>query len=198
QPASASIFSRRTIFAAVSILAVRRYRRRMSDQKKSGTPKDSHYARLRRAHREKEGGGDTQAAPRRPRPAAGALPADGLVRLYGLHTARAALDNPVRRIRRMLVTRNALARLELSEPPVLPFPVEIVEPREIDRIVGGDAVHQGVLIEAEPLKPKRLSAMGDARLVLVLDQVTDPHNVGAIMRSAVVFWAGGLINKARH
>src|SRR5690606_25855276 len=109
-----------------------------------------------------------------------------------------ALDNPARKIRRLLVTRNALARLELSEPPALPFPVEIVEPREIDRIVGGDAVHQGVLIEAEPLKPKRLSAMGDARLVLVLDQVTDPHNVGAIMRSAVAFGAGALITTARH
>ena len=53
-------------------------------------------------------------------------------------------------------------------------------------------------IEAEPLKPKRLDALGDARLVLVLDQVTDPHNVGAIMRSAVAFGAGALITTSRH
>ncbi|MEO3389489.1 RNA methyltransferase [Mesorhizobium sp. CAU 1741] len=169
----------------------------MSDQKKSGTSKDTHYAKLRRAHREK-GGGEGQAAPRRPRPADGPLPADGLVRLYGLHTVRAALDNPARRIRRLLVTRNAMARLDLAEPLALAFPGEIVEPRDIDRIVGGDAVHQGVLLEAEPLKPKRLSAMDDTRLVLVLDQVTDPHNVGAIMRSAVAFGAGALITTARH
>src|SRR5690606_16016174 len=57
---------------------------------------------------------------------------------------------------------------------------------------------QGVLIEALPLKPKRLDGLGDTRLVLVLDQVTDPHNVGAIMRSAVAFGAGALITTSRH
>lgn len=98
----------------------------------------------------------------------------------------------------MLVTRNAMARLELAEPLALPFPAEIVEPREIDRMLGDDAVHQGVLLEAQPLKPKPLSALGDTRLVLVLDQVTDPHNVGAIMRSAVAFGAGALITTSRH
>lgn len=168
----------------------------MSDDKKSGTPKDSHYARLRRAHRE-QGAGAVQFRPKQP-VAPGANPPDGLVRLYGLHTVRAALDNPRRKISRMLVTRNAQDRLGIADLTGLPFPAESVEPKAIDRITGSEAVHQGVLIEAEPLKPKRLGALGDTTLVLVLDQVTDPHNVGAILRSAVAFGAGALIVTARH
>ena len=59
-------------------------------------------------------------------------------------------------------------------------------------------MHQGVVIEAQPLKPKALDALGDTKLVVVLDQVTDPHNVGAVMRSAVAFGASALITTARH
>jgi 23S rRNA (guanosine2251-2'-O)-methyltransferase len=169
----------------------------MSDDKKSGTPKDKHYAKLRRDFRDRKAGGPPAFRPRQPTPP-GAPPADGLLRLYGLHTVRAALDNPRRRIKRMLVTRNAAERLEIGDIAALPFPAEIVEPRDIDKITGSDAVHQGVLVEAEPLKPKRLDALGDTRLVLVLDQVTDPHNVGAVLRSAVAFGAGALITTARH
>lgn len=170
----------------------------MSDDiKKSGTPKDTHYARMRRAHRDEKAGGAPAFRPRQPVPPSENA-ADGLVRLYGLHTVRAALDNPARKIRRMLVTRNAAERLEISDLAALPFTAELAEPRDIDQITGSDAVHQGVLIEAEPLKPKRLDALGDTNLVLVLDQVTDPHNVGAILRSAVAFGAGALITTARH
>lgn len=165
--------------------------RTMSDRTPRHTPKDSHYARLRRAHRDRAAG-DGGDAP------ADATAADGLVRLYGLHTVRAALDNPRRTIRRLLATRNALARLGIEDPAPLPCPVEMVEPRILDRLVGEDAVHQGVVAEAEPLRPKPLSALGDTPLVLVLDQVTDPHNVGAIMRSAVAFGAGALVTTARH
>ncbi|BCH24802.1 23S rRNA (guanosine(2251)-2'-O)-methyltransferase RlmB [Mesorhizobium sp. L-8-10] len=125
-------------------------------------------------------------------------PADGLVRLYGLHTVRAALDNPRRRIRKLLVTRNAQERLGIADLAALPFESELVEPRAIDRITGSEAVHQGALLEAEPLKPKALSALGETPLVIVLDQVTDPHNVGAVMRSAVAFGAGALITTSRH
>lgn len=169
----------------------------MSDDKPSRTPKDSHYARLRRQHRDQKTGAPAPAKPRAA-VAPGDGPPAGLVRLYGLHTVRAALDNPKRKVRRMLVTRNAAERLGLGDVSALPFDAEMVEPREIDRITGSDAVHQGVLIEAEPLKPKRLDQLADTRLVLVLDQVTDPHNVGAIMRSAVAFDAGALITTARH
>ncbi|TPJ74488.1 RNA methyltransferase [Mesorhizobium sp. B2-6-2] len=171
----------------------------MSDDKsnKSGTRKDTHYAKLRRAHRDQKAGGAPAFRPRQPVPP-GEAAADGLVRLYGLHTVRAALDNPRRKIRTMLVTRNAAERLSIGDLAALPFKAELVEPKDIDRITGSDAVHQGVLIEAEPLKPKRLDALGDTTLVLVLDQVTDPHNVGAILRSAVAFGAGALITTARH
>ncbi|MEI9406896.1 RNA methyltransferase [Mesorhizobium argentiipisi] len=171
----------------------------MSDDKsnKPGTRKDTHYAKLRRAHRDQKAGGAPAFRPRQPVPP-GEAPGDGLVRLYGLHTVRAALDNPRRKIRKMLVTRNAAERLSIGELAALPFNAELVEPKDIDRITGSDAVHQGVLIEAEPLKPKRLDALGDTKLVLVLDQVTDPHNVGAILRSAVAFGAGALITTARH
>jgi len=163
----------------------------MSDQKKTRTPKDSHYARLRRAHRERAQSGTAGERTGSPLP-------EGVVRLYGLHTVRAALDNPDRTIHRMMVTRNAAQRLELGDLSALPFPAEQVEPRAIDALVGPDAVHQGVLVEASARVPKSLSALGDASLVLVLDQVTDPHNVGAIMRSAVAFGVDALVTTARH
>ncbi|MER8974778.1 MULTISPECIES: RNA methyltransferase [unclassified Mesorhizobium] len=169
----------------------------MSNDNKSKTPKDTHYAKLRRAHRDEKSGGAPAFRPRQPVPP-GENPADGLVRLYGLHTVRAALDNPRRKIKKMLVTRNAAERLAIADLGALPFKAELVEPRDIDKVTGSDAVHQGVVIEAEPLKPKRLDALGDTRLVLVLDQITDPHNVGAILRSAVAFGAGALITTARH
>lgn len=169
----------------------------MSNDEKSGTPKDKHYARLRRAHRDRKAGGAPALRPHQPIPP-GEAPRDGLVRLYGLHTVRAAMDNPRRKIVSMLVTRNAAERLGIPDPAALPFSVELVEPKDIDRITGSDAVHQGVLIEAHPMTPKPLDALGDTRLIVVLDQVTDPHNVGAIMRSAVAFGAGALVTPSRH
>ncbi len=169
----------------------------MSNEKQTGTPKDQHYARLRRAHRDEKAGGKPAFRPRPAVPAGDAAP-DGLVRLYGIHTVRAALDNPRRRISRMLVTRNAAERLDLHDLAALPFQAELVEPRDIDRITGSEAVHQGVVVEARPLTAKPLDALGDTRLVVVLDQVTDPHNVGAIIRSAVAFGAGALITTQRH
>ena len=185
----------KAVCKAVSSGRYRGYINAMSDDRKTGTPKDSHYARLRRAHRRDDG----ERAPTRPRAHEAPPPTpDGLVRLYGLHTVRAALDNPARKIKRMLATKNALARLGIEDGAALPFAVEIVEPRDIDRLVGGEAVHQGAMIEALALKPKPLSALAGTPLVLVLDQVTDPHNVGAVLRSGVAFGAGALITTARH
>ena len=175
----------------------------MSNDRKTHTPKDSHYARLRREFRDRNAAtGERPYVVERPRPGTASSPAeappDGLVRLYGLHTVRAAIDNPRRRIHRLLATRNALARLEIDQDAALPFALEIVEPRLLDKLLGSDAVHQGAMIEAEPLRPKPLDQLGETKLVLVLDQVTDPHNVGAIMRSAVAFGAGALITTSRH
>lgn len=170
----------------------------MSEEKPSRTPKDSHYATLRRQFRDKKAGGPPQAQ-RATRPAAeGTQAPEGLVRLYGLHTVRAALDNPQRQIKRMLVTKNALDRLEIADSSALPFDVDIVDPRAIDRETGSEAVHQGVMIEVKPLKTQSLKALKDSQLLLILDQVTDPHNVGAIMRSAVAFGAGAIVTTARH
>jgi 23S rRNA (guanosine2251-2'-O)-methyltransferase len=169
----------------------------MTSDKKVGTPKDTHYARLRRAYRDEMRGGIPHFKSKKPVPP-GESPPDGPVRLYGIHTVREALDNPRRRIHRMLVTRNALERLGIADIAALPFPAEIVEPKVIERLTGSEAVHQGVAIETEPLTPKSLNKLGDTPLVLVLDQVTDPHNVGAIIRSAVAFGAGALITTTRH
>ena len=123
---------------------------------------------------------------------------DGHVLLYGLHTVEAALSNPRRVVHGLKATRNALARL--SERG-LAFPVEpeMVDVKTIDRLVPRDAVHQGVLLETEPLEPLPLKELGQqARLILALDQVTDPHNVGAILRSAVALGADAVITTNRH
>ena len=171
----------------------------MSDDTPSGTPKDTHYATLRRAHRDRkraDGGAAPAGAPRR-RPQPGRPAPAGRVRLYGIHTVAAALNNPRRKLHSLLVTRNALARLEIAEDAIR-CPVEIVEPKRLDAELGGEAVHQGVMLETEPLPAIRLSDLGTARLVIVLDQVTDPHNVGAILRSATAFGADALVTTARH
>jgi 23S rRNA (guanosine2251-2'-O)-methyltransferase len=168
---------------------------------KSG--RDGHYATLRRNVRDakRERGEIPTPAPRRRDKAAGWQPPQlqpDQVHLYGLHTVRAALDNPEREIIKLSVTQNAFARLELAAPETLPYPVEIVSPQDIDKILGPDAIHQGVMVETRPLPVRRLEALKESPLLLVLDQVTDPHNVGAVMRSAVAFGAGALITTQRH
>ena len=171
----------------------------MADDKKTHTPKDSHYAKLRRAYRDQKPRRRTGDRPARETVPAGPDPEGGLVRLYGIHTVRAALDNPRRKIRRMLVTRNAMERLGIADLAALPFPAELVEPRAIDSITGSEAVHQGVADRGRAAAARSgSSALTDTPLVIVLDQVTDPHNVGAIMRSAVAFGAGALITTSRH
>jgi len=167
--------------------------------------KDTHYATLRRAHRDakrERGEIPTPQPQKRKRPSADdwkppALAPDQVL-LYGLHTVRAALANPERKNIKLSTTQNALVRLEVGPVDALGIPVEIVSPQDIDKVLGPEAIHQGVMLETRPLPVRRLEALKDSPLLLVLDQVTDPHNVGAIMRSAVAFDAGAVITTQRH
>jgi 23S rRNA (guanosine2251-2'-O)-methyltransferase len=124
-------------------------------------------------------------------------PDTGPVYLYGLHTVRAALDNSRREKRELLATPNALTRLKESGPV---SGVRIVEttPKELDRRLGADAVHQGVALEVAPVSRFGLADISALRLVVILDQVTDPHNVGAILRTACAFGADALITTQRY
>lgn len=122
----------------------------------------------------------------------------GALYIYGLHTVRAAVENPKRKIIRLLTTHNAWERLDVGEIGAMPFPVEAVDARELDKMLGKDAIHQGIVAEVHPLQAKSLEELKDTHLVVVLDEVTDPHNVGAIMRSAVAMGAGALITTARN
>ncbi|WP_417308869.1 23S rRNA (guanosine(2251)-2'-O)-methyltransferase RlmB [Devosia sp.] len=124
-------------------------------------------------------------------------PDTGPVYLYGMHTVRAALDNPRREKRNLLVTPNALARLNESGGTGGMSP-STTTPKELDRLLGSDAVHQGVALEVEPVSRFGLADLKAPRLVVVLDQLTDPHNVGAILRTACAFGADAVITTARH
>ncbi|XUY27737.1 TrmH family RNA methyltransferase [Agrobacterium sp. rho-8.1] len=175
------------------------------DDPNEKSTRDTHYATLRRQVRDakRERGEIPTPAFQKRRPRGGddwKAPqlAPDQVHLYGLHTVRAALANKERQIIKLSVTMNALARLEIGSAEEQSFPVEMVSPQDIDKVLGPDAIHQGVMLETRPLPMRKLSALKGSPLILVLDQVTDPHNVGAIMRSAVAFNAGALITTMRH
>src|ERR1700675_129701 len=121
----------------------------------------------------------------------------GPVILYGWHTVAAALANPQRSIRKLFLTENAARRLA-DENIATPVPPEIVRPNAIDQRLGPDAVHQGLLAEADPLPSPDIDELTQEGIVLVLDQITDPHNVGAIMRSAAAFAVKAIVTTARH
>jgi 23S rRNA (guanosine2251-2'-O)-methyltransferase len=122
---------------------------------------------------------------------------DGPIILYGWHTVTAALANPKRRIRALFATENAMRRLTEENIPLKVTP-EIVRPSVIDHRLGPDAVHQGLLAEADALPGLDISALPKDGIVLVLDQITDPHNVGAILRSAAAFAVKAVVTTARH
>jgi 23S rRNA (guanosine2251-2'-O)-methyltransferase len=125
-----------------------------------------------------------------------ATPADQIL-LYGLHPVEAALANPSRPVSRLLATPNAAQRLG---PAVAArgLACETVSPKQLDRLLGPETVHQGVALEVGPLPPHSISELPGKGVVLVLDQITDPHNVGALLRSAAAFGAEALIMQQRH
>lgn len=132
----------------------------------------------------------------KPKPVRPALP-EGVAILYGWHTVAAALANPRRVIRKITATENAARRLA-DEGLALPVTPEIVRPDAIAARLSADAVHQGLLVEAEPLAPLDIAEVEAKGIVLLLDQLTDPHNVGAILRTAAAFAATAVITTARH
>ena len=121
--------------------------------------------------------------------------------LFGLHAVQDALLNPRRVRHRLVVTRNAADRLAeaIAASGIEP---EISDPRRFDAPLAAESVHQGAALEVSPLDWGSLDEVcaqaGPAGLVVLLDRVTDPHNVGAILRSAEVFGAQAVIAPARH
>jgi len=125
-------------------------------------------------------------------------PNDGPVYLYGLHTVRAALDNPRRSKRELLATPNGLTRLKEGGEIGGKLKIREVTPKDLDKLLGGEAVHQGVALEVDPVSRFGLDDIEPLNLVVVLDQVTDPHNVGAILRTSCAFGADAVITTARY
>ena len=125
--------------------------------------------------------------------------ARGTVWLFGLHAVRDALANPAREKLRLVATRNALARLgeAVAAGGIEP---EEADARRFPAPLDPGSVHQGAALEVRPLDWGRLEdvALREGGPVLALDRVTDPHNVGAILRSAEVFGARAVIAPARH
>jgi 23S rRNA (guanosine2251-2'-O)-methyltransferase len=120
-------------------------------------------------------------------------------RFWGRHAVTAALANPERTVRKIWGTREALDALDL--PPVLP--ITYADVADLARLVPSDAPHQGLVAEVDPLEDIWLGDLlqqgaDDQRPLVILDQVTDPHNVGAILRSAAAFDALGIITQDRH
>ncbi|MEM9049067.1 MAG: RNA methyltransferase [Pseudomonadota bacterium] len=121
--------------------------------------------------------------------------------LFGLHAVRAALDNPARRLHRLIVTTNAADRLadSIAAGRVAP---EAADARRFPAPLDPGSVHQGAALETEPLIWPSLSELcaprGAVPLLVLLDRVSDPHNVGAVLRSAAVFGARAVIAPARH
>jgi 23S rRNA (guanosine2251-2'-O)-methyltransferase len=123
----------------------------------------------------------------------------GTLWLYGTHAVSAALANPARRLRRLLLTEEAEAAVALSFPKPWPITHERTDRARLDLLLGRDCVHQGVALLADPLTiPSLAQALERQGPVLVLDQVSDPRNVGAILRSAAVFGAACVITQERN
>ncbi len=148
---------------------------------------------------------ERRAMPRAPR---GTGTGSGQFWLWGVHPVLAALANPARHSRRLLLTAEALkshgAAIDLLAR-TRPLPqAEAIERADLDALLPMGAVHQGIALAVEPLPATDIADLLEAAkdrpnaVVLVLDQVTDPHNVGAVMRSAAAFGALGLVVQDRH
>ncbi len=123
----------------------------------------------------------------------------GALWLYGLHAVAAALANPARRLRHLMLTEEAQQTLAQRQPPPWPLPPEQVERGRLDHLLGRDIAHQGAALLADPLGTPSLQHVLDRPgPLIVLDQVTDPRNVGAILRSAAAFGVAAVIAQDRN
>ena len=123
----------------------------------------------------------------------------GQVRLWGRHAVESALNNADRQHHKLWATREGIASLDGELPA--DFPIEYADVADLGRLVARDAPHQGLVLECSPLPDLHLDDVltGDAaRPLVVLDQVTDPHNLGAIIRSAAAFDAAAIVTQDRH
>jgi len=121
------------------------------------------------------------------------------VRLWGRHAVEAALRNPERQHSKLWATPEGLESLDGELPAG--FPLERAQAADLARLVAKDAPHQGLVLECAALEDVFLDEVTDgdaARPIVVLDQVTDPHNVGAILRSAAAFGAAAIVTQDRH
>lgn len=135
---------------------------------------------------------------RRPFPNRGVPEKSGLW-LYGIHAVKAALANPLRRKHRCLMARRTADHL--VETLLKRVETQIVEPEQISRLLPAGAVHQGVALSCDALPRRSLDEIiekSGRKIVLVLDQIADPQNVGAILRSAAAFDAAAVIVQDRH
>lgn len=141
---------------------------------------------------------DALASDHKPRRAAFARPRlkAGEVLLYGVHAVEAALVRKKRAVYALYATEAGLKRLKVLLPDGILL--TLCAPDDFAALVPRDAVHQGLVLHAGALPPKGVEDIPEQGLVLILDQVTDPHNVGAIMRTAVAYGVDALIVTARH
>lgn len=121
--------------------------------------------------------------------------------IYGVHAVTAAVQNPARKVIKLSASENAAHRFgDILRP--FSETLKIVKAAELDRMVGADAVHQGLVLHASPLPEPTLDHIlqqnPDRWLFVVLDQITDPHNVGAILRSCAAFDVTAVIIPARN
>lgn len=127
----------------------------------------------------------------------------GAVRLWGRHAVEAALTNPIRTALKLSGTREAIQAMLDDHDAELPpsLPVEYAQGVDLARLVARDAPHQGLVLECTPLPDVALDDVldeADGGPIVLLDQVTDPHNVGAILRSCAAFGAAALVTQDRH
>lgn len=137
------------------------------------------------------------AHPHAPPRRGGGAPGGGANMLWGYHPVREALRSQRRKIQQVYATQAAAARLE-PELAARRLSPELREPADLDRMLPPGAVHQGLAARVEPLPQPDMSELPDDGLVVVLDQVTDPHNLGAILRTAAAFAASAVVITERN